>query len=161
MPSFEAIAILFALLIWVISGIVKGLRWLGTQLRGTNARPTLVQQAVADAQRQAMASRPAVPAGLRPALSSTPPVPAPVRYKTSAAEFVSQEQALRAEEASGLGVPLTAPSAPRASQAAPLFGTVDDLVRAVILQEVLGPPLSRRPAAPPPVPPPPPSLPPA
>ncbi len=149
--SFEAIAILFAILVWVISGIVKGLKWLAAQLGGTAARPTLVQQAVADAQRQAAGSRPpgpAAPAGPRPALTSPPLVPAPVRYKTSAAEFVSQEQALLAEEGSGLGVPLTAPALPRPPKTAPLFGNVDDLVRAVILQEVLGQPLSRRSPAP-------------
>lgn len=149
MPSIEVIAIAFAILIWLISNLIKGLRWLGRQLRGTNARPSLVQQAAAEAQRQAAGGRPPGPAA--------PPPPAPVRYKTSAATFISQDDALRAEEISGLGVPLTPTAVPRAVQAAPLFGGTDDLMRAIILQEVLGPPLSRRPAPPPPAPVPPPA----
>ncbi len=147
--TLEIFAIGVTILIWLISAIVKGLKGLGRQLGGTKARPGLVEQAAADAQRQAAARRPPGPAA--------PPLPAPVRYKTSTAAFVSQEDALRAEEVSGLGVPLTPAVAPRAAQAAPLFGNVDDLVRAFILQEVLGPPLSRRPAAPPPAPVPPPA----
>lgn len=157
MPSIEVIAIGFAILVWIISSIVKGLKWLGTQLGGTNTRPSLVEQAVADAQQQAAANRPpgpVAPAALRPGRPPAFPVPAPVRYKTSASTFVSQEEALLAEEVSGLGVPLVSPPAPRTPQAAPLFGSTDDLVRAIILQEVLGPPLSRRAAAPPPMPPP-------
>lgn len=161
MPSFEVIAIAFAILIWLLSNLFKGLRWLGKQLRGTNAPPSLVQQAAADAQRQAAAGRPsgpAAPAGyqpVRPPAPLSPPLPAPVRYKTSAATFVSQEEALLAEEASGLGIPLTSPAALRAPQAAPLFGNTNDLVRALILQEALGPPLSQRSlSAPPPQPPP-------
>ncbi len=144
MPSLEVIAIAFAILIWLISSIVKGLRWLGRQLRGTNARPSLVQQAVADAQRQAAAGGPPGPLA--------PPPPVPTRDKASRAAFVSQDDALRAEEISRLGVPLTPAAVPRAAQAAPLFGGTDDLMRAIILQEVLGPPLSRRaaPPAPPP-----------
>lgn len=140
--SFELIVAGIAILIWLITSIVKGLKWLGRQLGGTNIRPGLVEQAAAEAQRQA-AGRPPGPATLAP--------PAPVRYKTSAAAFVSQDDALRAEEISGLGVPLAASAAPRAPQAAPLFGGRDDLVRAIILQEVLGPPLSRRSEGPPPV----------
>lgn len=145
--TLELFALGVTILIWLISTIVKSLRGLSKQLRGTNARPSLVQQAAAEAERQAAASRPPGP--------MAPPPPVSVRYKTSAATFVSQDDALRAEEISGLGVPLTFPAAaPRAAQAAPLFGGTDDLVRAIILQEVLGPPLSRRPAAPSPAPPP-------
>ncbi len=149
--SFEAIAILFAVLVWVISGIVKGLKWLGAQLGGTNARPTLVQEALADVQRQAaLTARPqAQPEPERtysPARTISPArtSPPPVRYKTSAAEFISQEQALQAEQVSRLGIPLTSSAVPLPAQTAPLFGDVDDLVRALILQEVLGPPLSKR-----------------
>ena len=157
--SFEVLAIIFAIVVWIISGIIKGLKWLGKQLGGTNARPTLVQEALADARRQAaQTARPQAevePAGPRPARTpsiSRTSLPA-VRYKTSAADFVSQEQALLAEEATGLGVPLGSAPLPRTAQPAPLFGNADDLVRAVILQEVLGPPLSKRQksAAPPPV----------
>lgn len=156
MQSLEVFVFAIAILIWLISALVKGLKWLGRNLGGTSARPGLVEQAAADAQRQAAARPPGpvAPAALSPVRPPAFPVPAPVRYKTSAAVFVSQEEALRAEEVSGLGVPLVSTPAPRAPQAAPLFGGTDDLVRAIILQEVLGPPLSRRAAAPPPVPPP-------
>lgn len=148
--SFEVIAIAFAILVWFISNVVKGLKWLAKQLGGTNAPPSLVQQAAAEAQRQAAAGRPpglVAPAGyqpMRPPAPLPPPLPAPVRYKTSAAAFVSQEEALLAEEAAGLGIPLVSPATPRAPQAGPLFGKTDDLVRAIILQVALGPPLSQR-----------------
>lgn len=146
--SFEAIAIIFAILVWVISGIVKGLKWLNARLRGTKARPSLVEQAVADAQRQAVRLQaPGEPArAISPAQTISPArTSAPAtRYKTSAAEFISQEQVLQAEEAAGLGVPLVSAQPLRPAKAAPLFGNTDDLVRAVILQEVLGPPLSKR-----------------
>lgn len=159
MPSFEVIAIGFAILVWIISSIVKGLRWLGTQLGGTSAPPLPpgpVQGAMPPASQTPLTSQ-TLPQRVPPLLRQpvrTEAGPAPVRYKTSAATFVSQEEALLAEGVSGLGVPLVSPTAPRAAQAAPLFGGTDDLVRAIILQEVLGPPLSRRAAAPPPMPPP-------
>lgn len=152
--SFEAIAIGFAILIWVIGGIIRLFQRLGKQMRGTNAPPGPVQQAGPPAAPQTLPQR--VPPLVRPP-SSSMPAPAPVRYKTSAAAFVSQEEALRAEEVAGRGVPLSSPATPGAAQAAPLFGSRDDLVRAVILQEVLGPPLSRRPSSPAPAIPPPPA----
>ena len=50
-----------------------------------------------------------------------------------------------ASEPSALGVSLSSPAAPRpAATPNRLFGGTDDLIRAIILQEVLGPPLSRR-----------------
>ena len=68
-----------------------------------------------------------------------------VPFETDRQDFVRQEQDLFASEPSALGVSLSSPAAPRPA-AAPdkLFGGTDDLVRAIILQEVLGPPLSRR-----------------
>ncbi len=153
--SFEVIAIAFAILIWLISNVIKGLRWLGTQMGGTNALPLPpgpLQEAGPPTPQVSQTLPQSVPLLRQPPLPL--PMPAPVQYKTSAATFVSQEEALLAEEVSRLGVPLLAPPVPRVPQAAPLFSNVDDLVRAVILQEVLGPPLSRHTAAPPPMPPP-------
>jgi hypothetical protein len=72
-----------------------------------------------------------------------------VPVETNRQEFVRQEQGLVASEPAGLGVLLTS-SAPPAAAPNALFGGTDDLVRAIILQEVLGPPLSRRKPLPPP-----------
>ena len=68
-----------------------------------------------------------------------------VPFETDRQDFERQEQDLFASEPSALGVSLSSPAAARPA-AAPnkLFGGTDDLVRAIILQEVLGPPLSRR-----------------
>jgi len=110
------------------------------------------------------------PSGLRPV--QTPPVPLSpaqqqaarrelaqprqpsaggpaVPAEASRQDFVRQEQELFASEPAALGVSLTSSAATAAAPNA-LFGGTDDLVRAIILQEVLGPPLSRRKSPPPP-----------
>lgn len=97
--------------------------------------PPLSVQGPAQAGRPA----PAVRYRLRQPEAGGPAVPA----ETNRQDFVRQEQELFASEPAGLGVSLMAPSPPAAAPNA-LFGGTDDLVRAIILQEILGPPLSRR-----------------
>ncbi len=66
-----------------------------------------------------------------------------VPTETNRQDFVRQEQELFTSEPASLGVSLTSPP-PSAAAPNALFGGTDDLVRAIILQEVLGPPLCRR-----------------
>ena len=68
-----------------------------------------------------------------------------VPYETNRQDFERQEQDMFASEPTALGVSLSS-STPSRPAAAPykLFNGTDDLIRAIILQEVLGPPLSRR-----------------
>lgn len=77
-----------------------------------------------------------------------------VPFETDSADFARQERTIQAEEPPALGVPLSSDTSLATRRVGPLFGNVDDLVRALILQEALGPPLSRRqggaPAPPPP-----------
>ncbi len=75
-------------------------------------------------------------------------VPPPVvGREATTADFESQEQALQSSEPARLRVMRpAAPPPPLPKLALSLKG--DDLLRAVILQEVLGPPLSRRPRLP-------------
>lgn len=177
------IAVGFAILVWIIRGIARGLKSISRP-----ATPPLPPQAPPMSQNPFQAQTPfqgqnpfqaqappfspfpgqaPPPSGLRPV--QTPPAPlAPaqqqaarreqartqprqpsaggpaVPVETNRQDFVRQEQDMFASEPAGLGVSLTSPaSAPSAAPNA-LFGGTDDLVRAIILQEVLGPPLSRR-----------------
>lgn len=67
-----------------------------------------------------------------------------VLTETNRQDFVRQEQELFASEPTSLGVSLSSPAARSGSSPNMLFSGTDDLVRAIILSEVLGPPLSRR-----------------
>ena len=86
----------------------------------------------------------------RPALSPSlmprqPEAGGPAVFaETDTRDFERQERELVASEAVPLGVSLSSASQASAPTANALFGGTDDLVRAIILQEVLGPPLSRR-----------------
>jgi len=80
-------------------------------------------------------------------LGTPPSGPPAVSREATTADFARQEQELEATEPARLGPvrpAVTAPTRPRLGLS--LAG--DDLLRAVILQEVLGPPLSRRPRSP-------------
>jgi hypothetical protein len=86
----------------------------------------------------------------RPSLQSTFPEPAVTREATTA-DFQSQETALSAYEQQAretfrpsTSPQTTSPTPSPAPLAMPLFGSTSDLIRSLILQEALGPPLSRR-----------------
>ncbi len=109
-------------------------------------RPAPPMQAQAFQQQQALQQQAARREQTQPRQPSAggPAVP----LETSRQDFVRQEQELFASEPTGLGVSL-ASSASDATAPNSLFGGTDDLIRAIILQEVLGPPLSRRKSPPP------------
>ena len=166
----EAIGIGIVVLIWVVSSLIKGFKWLLRQTGATPAPPALTapspSQTVPRGQIPPMFQPPATlqnPARLQaPPPSQTLPARAPrldtprprerqpqaggpaVPEEATRQDMERQERELFSAEPSGLRTPLTSsptrPSAPVNS----LFGGTDDLVRAIILQEVLGPPLSRR-----------------
>ena len=166
----EAIGIGIVVLIWAVSSLIKGFKWL---LVKSNAPPgrTLPQapppsQGAPQAFQQSPA-RPLAPPPSRPAPGQTlqgPPPSRPVRpeqprvaprqpsagppavtAETTRQDFERQEQDLTASEPRGLDTPLTSVAASgSAAQRNGLFAGTDDLVRAIILQEALGPPLSRR-----------------
>ena len=71
-----------------------------------------------------------------------------VPTETNRQDFVRQERELVASEPAGLGVSLSSPDRRPDTTLNSLFGGTDDLVRAIILSEVLGPPLSRRASSP-------------
>lgn len=156
------IAVAFGILVWIIRGIARGLKkisrpavppalpqsppqnpFLGQPGQAPPRSPFPAQ--LSPAQQQAAGREQARTLPRQPSAGG-PAVPA----ETSRQDFVRQEQELFASEPAGLGVSLTS-STPLAAAPNALFGGTDDLVRAIILQEVLGPPLSRRkPLSPPP-----------
>ena len=172
----EAIALAFALLIWIISLLIKFFRWAGKAINNVNTAPSPIQQAMAESQRQAETPGPSVrplpPAPPRP--QAMPPWemprqpqagPSAVPFEATTQDFQRQERELLAEEPAPLGTPLNAFGTPfntlgtplnalgtplRADATPPppkdfrLFETDDDLLRAVILQQALGPPLCRQ-----------------
>ena len=152
---FEAIALAFAVLIWIISLLIKFFRWVGKTISNVNTSPSPIQQAMAEAQRQAETERPPArplpPAPPRP--QAMPPWemprqpqagPSAVPYEATTQDFQRQERDLMTEEPAPLGTPLRSAPPPPAPKAFRLFETDDDLLRAVILQQALGPPLCRR-----------------
>ena len=152
--------ILFALFVlyWIGTAIFRFFKWAGRQITGSAAAgANPVRQALADAQRQAQASPPSqapppsqkLPARA-PSLAPARPMPRQpeaggpaVSREATDRDFRRQEEELVAWEPSALGVSLESPTTPVVPLKS-LFGSSDDLVRAVILREALGPPLSRR-----------------
>ncbi len=165
--SYEAVVFALIAIGWVIRGIFRFFKWAGRQIAGATgaAGANPVRQALADAQRQAQAPPPpqAPPPTQKlptraPSLVPARPMPRQpqaggpaVSREATDRDFRRQEEELAAWEPSALGVSLQSP-APTAVPLKSLFGGSDDLVRAIILREALGPPLSRRrsPGAPPP-----------
>jgi len=153
----EAIAFGIIVLIWVISSLIKGFKWLLRQTGATPAPQALTvpppSQAAPTLQSPARMQAPppsqALPART-PSLQARPRERQPtaggpaVPDEATRQDFERQERELFGAEPMALDTPLlSAPSRSTAS-ANSLFGGTDDLVRAIILQEVLGPPLSRR-----------------
>jgi hypothetical protein len=157
----EAIAFGIIVLIWIIASLIKGFKWLLRQTGATPAPPALTapppSQAAPTPQNPARMQAPP-PSQALP--TRTPPLQARSRERQPSAGgpavpdeatrqgFDRQERELFGSEPTALDTPLL--STPSRSTTAPnsLFGGTDDLVRAIILQEVLGPPLSRRSAPP-------------
>lgn len=147
---FLAIALLYGIGV----GIYRFVKWANRQITGS-AASNPGPQSLAEAQRQAQGPPPQAP--MAQALPERAPRgiaarpmprqpqaggPAMPREATDA-DFRRQEQELAAGEPAALGVALRSSAAPAPSRAA-LFQDTDDLVRAFILREALGPPLSRR-----------------
>ncbi len=145
---FLGIAIIYGIGV----AIYRFVKWANRQISGS-AAPNPVQQALADAQRQAQGP----PTTPQAPMTQTLPERAPLRSmprqpqaggpavprETTDADFRRQEQELVAGEPAALGVALHSAAAPAPSKIG-LFQDTDDLVRAIILREALGPPLSRR-----------------
>jgi len=128
----------------------------GGLLRGGAGGANPVRQALADAQRQMQTPSPsqAPPSQKLPtrAPALAPPRPMPrqpqaggpaVPREATERDFRRQEDDLAAWETAALGGPLQSPD-PVIVPVKKLFGSSDDLIRAIILREALGPPLSRR-----------------
>lgn len=163
--DYHLIVFAFIILAWLGRLALRFFRWAGRQVTGGAAGANPVRQAMAEAQRQMQALPPsqAPPPSQKPparAPALAPPRPMPrqpqaggptVPREATERDFRRQEEELVAWEPAALGVPLQSP-APAAVPMKKLFGGSDDLVRAIILREALGPPLSRRrsPGAPPP-----------
>ncbi len=153
----EAIAFGIIVLIWVISSLIKGFKWLLRQTGATPAPPALMapppSQAAPTLQSPARLQAPPPSQTLQ---ARTPPLQARPRERQPQAGgpaapeeatrqgFERQERELFGAEPTALDTPLTSAFSRQAAPADRLFGGTDDLVRAIILQEVLGPPLSRR-----------------
>lgn len=188
----EIIGIGIVLLIWVVSSLIKGFKWLagrtapplqapppsgqaGFQPQASfgNPPPQFQNPPQSQFQNQPQFSprpQPAYPQAPPPSQAPPPTRPAPVQaprreqarpiprqpqaggpavpFETDRRDFERQEQDLFASEPTALSVSLSSPAARSAAAPNRLFGGTDDLVRAIILQEVLGPPLSRRSASP-------------
>ena len=165
----EAIGFGIIVVIWVISSLIKGFKWLLRRTGATPAPPPL--QAPPPSSRASGAS--ASPASLlqAPARMQAPPPsqtlpaqtpriqPRPrerqpqaggpaVPEEATRRDLERQEQNLFVSEPAALNTSLVSAPARPTDQTNSLFGGTDDLVRAMILQEVLGPPLSRRTAKP-------------
>ena len=163
----EAIGIGIVVLIWVVTSLIKGFRWF---LRQTGTLPTqppaLVPPPSQTSPSQTSPSQTSpsqtspsqtLPARAVPLAAPRTPARQPqagssaVPNPVTSRNFERQEQELFASEAAALNTSqLNAPPASSRSAvpANGLFADTDDLIRAIILQEVLGPPLSRRSSAP-------------
>lgn len=135
------------------TAIFRFFKWAGQQVKGGAAGANAVRQAPPLAQAAPPArtppTRPVPPPTARP-MPRQPQAGGPAVFREATErDFERQEEDLVASEPTGLGTPLRSPTrnaAPRKR----LFDSSDDLVRAIILREALGPPLSRRrPPAPP------------
>jgi len=155
--DYHLIVLAFVVLAWLGRQAVQFFQWAGQQMKGGAAGANPVRQALADAQRQMQAppSSQAPPPSQKlptraPALAPPRPMPRQpqaggpaVPREATERDFRQQEDDLAAWETAALGSPLQSP-APAIVPMKRLFGSSDDLVRAFILREALGPPLSRQ-----------------
>ena len=158
--DYHLIVFILVALYWVGVGIFRFFKWIGRSLANVNTiAPSPIQQAMAEAQRQAeQVPKPPAPRP-QPVQPRIPPPSArpfqmfqqpgaggpAVPWESTEQDFRRQEQELLTEEPTALNIALQ--STPPQDAPAPLrlFETNDDLIRAFILQEALGPPLSKRP----------------
>ena len=169
----ETIVLAIGILYWVVSSLIKGFKWLTRQTNPAPLpqAPPPSQAGFQPLAGQFSTSAPSPVRSQAPFSVPPPSRPSPaqamqraarleqarsmprqpqaggpaVPYETDRQDFERQEQDMFASEPSALGVSLSSPAAPRpAATPNRLFGGTDDLIRAIILQEVLGPPLSRR-----------------
>lgn len=168
----ELIVLIFGGLVWIIRGVAKAFKQTGKP--GPAAPPLQAPPPSPGVPRGQIPPLFQPPATLQPARLQAPPPsyqilparaprldqPRPrerqpqaggpaVPDETSRQDFERQERELFGAEPAALGAPLTSASARPSAPVNSLFGGTDDLVRAIILQEVLGPPLSRRTPQPP------------
>ena len=152
----EAIGIGIVVLIWVVSSLIKGFKWV---LRQTGAvQPPPPPVAPPRSQTPPLGTgqfspqpppRPQPPSPTRtrqaPPRSVQPSAGEPaVPEETTRRDFERQEQELFFAEPAALDTPLSSASSQPSAQTNGLFSGTDDLVLAIIRQEVLGTPLSRR-----------------
>lgn len=166
--DYHLIVFIVVVLFWIVRGIYRGFQWLAKQIVGGAAGPSPAelarQRMLAEAQRTAtgqasQASGQATQTGnratgsYRPAQTARPASPArqpqaggpAVPYEATTEEFQTQTRQLVADEPAPLQTPLAStPPVSDQPRILTLFAGPDDLLRAIILQEALGPPLSRR-----------------
>lgn len=142
----ELLIIAFVILSWIVRTIIKFVKWSVKQVKTIGVAPSPIQQAIADAQRLQEAQ---ATARLTPVLQYRRPDTGGLAVDREATyeDFDRAEQELFLSEPASLNSLQSI--TPVQQEAAPLrlFEDADDLVRAFILQEVLGPPLSRRAAS--------------
>ena len=159
MDYFLAIAVLYG----VGVQLFRFFRFLGKQMKTGNTAASPMQQAIADAQRQAQAAAKQLSPTRTPLTAQTPlnaKTPRPeasfgrrpdaggsaVPNPATDEEFRTQVQQLEASEEKAYSRPRSAatPIPTAAPRSLKLFASRNDLVRAFIMQEVLGTPRSRR-----------------
>ena len=150
--TIEGIIFLLVIVFYIFRGIYRGLRRFFGMVRQAlaPARGTSAEEVRRLAQQQ-MRQGPAQPPTARPAQPRTVPIQArrpeaggpAVTDTATGGRFRAQMAEIEAQEAPGL---TEAPSSarPTTEDVPALFRGGGDLVRAVILQEVLGKPLSQR-----------------
>lgn len=126
------IGLAIAIVVWIVKSIIRFFKWVAASFSGTSTAP---------AGTAPMPPRPAAaPASLPPRnISPSPVAPRqaearPVKEPPTVAAPAPPVLSSLSESPSPTGIPQETP---------PLFGSTDSLVRAFILSEVLGPPLSR------------------
>ena len=155
--DYHVIVLVFVALAWIIRGIVRFFKWTARQIPSGPMPTNTVPQAVPGGQQPLPASplsQGPPPAQTLSARASSLIAPRPMPRQPQAGgpavgrepterDFRQQEDELAAYEPTALGVALQS-STPTPVPMKKLFGSSDDLVRAIILREALGPPLSRR-----------------
>ena len=157
MSGIEGLFVGLVILFYVVRGIFRGIRSVIAAIRRalTPARRAGASDVRRQAREQMPPQTPSQQRGSRlpperPALRSGPE-PRPRRPEaggpavtsaSNSAQFGTQMAQIEAQQ--GPGMPDAAVSDTARAAAAPLFGSGDDLVRAVILQEILAKPLSQR-----------------
>lgn len=146
MGHIELIILAFAILTWIVRTIIKFAKWSVNQVKTVGVAPSPIQKAIADSERQLAAQ---AAARLAPAPQYRQPDaggPA-VNREATFQDFDRSERELFQDEPAPLNALQIVTPPPPDTPPFRLFENADDLVRAVILQEVLGPPLSRRSAS--------------